>query len=159
MKVLILACMLLTVGGREPLRIDSAAPPAGASGLPVTMESEPNDTLATATFLGGIAQGIHGVGALRPGDVDVWSTWLGFPAGPSDWGFVMTVKGSAQLEVSVGQILVTPLGITWRRLAHGRGHGQVHLHPVDFEHWPQSPIPYLFLWVRGDPQAYSITVP
>jgi hypothetical protein len=30
---------------------------------------------------------------------------------------------------------------------------------IAFEHWPQSPVPYLFMWVRGDPQAYSITVP
>ena len=112
-----------------------------------------------ATFLGGIAQGIHGVGALRPGDVDVWSTWLGLSVGPSEGGFKMSVHGTAQLEVSVAQLFVTPLGMTWRRLAHARADGEVTFGSIDFEHWPQSPVPYLFIWVRGDPQAYSITVP
>jgi len=35
----------------------------------------------------------------------------------------------------------------------------VNLAPINFEHWPQNPVPYLFVWVWGDPQAYTITVP
>ena len=134
----------------RPGALLSAAPAA-------VHEVEPNPTPASATDMGGISRGITALGRLTPGDVDVWGTWLGFPAGPSQWGFDLTVVGSASLEVQVAQLVVMPLDSWWTRLERRRGQGRVEFHQPVFEHWPQAPPPYLFVRVTGDPQAYTIT--
>jgi hypothetical protein len=156
MKLILPVSLVLALAG-TPARSPAAA--GNASVAAATPESEPDDIRATANFLGGTAQGLHDAGVLRPGDVDVWSPWPGLQAGPSEWGLLMSAHGRARLEVSVAQLLLTPLGLVWRRLAHGRGDGLVRLAPIDFARTPQGPVPCLFMRVRGDPQACSITVP
>lgn len=138
----------------------AAAPPSGA---PCTQEVEPNGSWMLATPGPGLASDPTTETFCVQGeltgdrDVDVFSTWLGFPFPVSEWGTPLHVRGSDTLLVTVYQQV--PYGTGWRRIAQAAGFGEVHLgvDDVTFEHYPGQPTPYLYVQVEGRAQSYRVS--